>query len=101
MTPLDIFTQLQSSHRPVVTDAEGRSRPQFIVLWKDFQQIQLEILKILPSKHKLSRKEIANRAHLSERRKKSKIVDSEKRLENRQEEALTEPVEFLIKELKS
>ncbi|KAG6106894.1 hypothetical protein E4U13_007178 [Claviceps humidiphila] len=89
----------RSENPAVVTDAEGRNRPQFIVLWKDFQQTQVEILKILPSKHKLSRTDTANRAHLRERRKKSKIVDSEKSLKHRQEEALTGPVEFLIKEL--
>ncbi|KAG6087383.1 hypothetical protein E4U31_000529 [Claviceps sp. LM219 group G6] len=38
-------------------------------------------------------------SRLRERRKKPKIVDSEKSLKHRQEEALTGPVEFLIKEL--
>ncbi|KAG6278069.1 hypothetical protein E4U47_006200 [Claviceps purpurea] len=71
------------------------------LLWKNTQ-----ILKILPSKHKLSTTESRDcerrLAHICARGttyKKPKIVDSEKSLEHRQEENLTEPVEFLIAEL--
>ncbi|KAG5992390.1 hypothetical protein E4U52_002827 [Claviceps spartinae] len=92
----DLLLAVGSGDIPKV---EVSGRLQSIVLWKDFQQIQLKILKILPSKHKLSKTETANRAYLCGRRKKPKIVDSEKSLKNRQEEALTGPVEFLIKEL--
>ncbi|KAG6091481.1 hypothetical protein E4U30_006851 [Claviceps sp. LM220 group G6] len=94
-------TDLKYATEGIVTNAEGRSQRSPAV-HSPLERFSTDTTgntenptieaQALPNRD-------SNRAYLRERRKKPKIVDSEKSLKHRQEEALTRPVEFLIKEL--
>ncbi|KAG5985933.1 hypothetical protein E4U52_000760, partial [Claviceps spartinae] len=88
-----------------VVDQGDRPRPRLIVPWKGFTQKQLEILNRLPSDHKLSPDHgFPTRADLRMSgifmRRMLRPIESEYSLAMNREEAVTDPVESLMKEVR-
>ncbi|KAG6252499.1 hypothetical protein E4U23_008702 [Claviceps purpurea] len=97
---LDVVTKLTLITEEPVVDPGDRPRPRLIVPWNGFPQRQREILNKLPSDHRFPLgQRLTTRSGLEMVAEMLKPIDSDDSLATNREEAVTGPVELLMKEI--